>query len=351
MVRVEIKGVHRVVRRLADGSTREHHYAWRGGPNFWSSDADVVKNSPAYVAALAAVATRPKPSRLPTPDLVDAYLSSAEFRSKKPRTQADYRKWALRFARAFAADPAEMFEDPDSRGEVNDWRSQWAHSPKQFDYAGTVATIILTWAQDAGKIRQHHVGRLRKVYESDRAEIVWTPSDLEKFNGVAPEWARRVLGVACETGLRPGDLIKLTRQHVEITPRGRRLKIRTNKRGRVASIPVTPTLAQILDATPPDRMLVAVNAHGRPLTAQRASEGVRQWRDKAGLSDVLRLQDARGTAATRLLRAGCSLNQIAAHMAWSLRHAANVIERYASVSPDDADEVLTLLAIAKGAER
>lgn len=29
---VKIKGIHRVKRRLADGTTRVHYYAWRGGP-------------------------------------------------------------------------------------------------------------------------------------------------------------------------------------------------------------------------------------------------------------------------------------------------------------------------------
>ena len=127
--------------------------------------------------------------------------------------------------------------------------------------------------------------------------------------------------------------------------------MRTNKRHRVATIPVTPEMADLLDQTPVGQLLILVNAHGRPLTPHRASEALRQWRDKAGLKPEvvgydLRLQDARGTAATRLLNAGLSLAEIAAHMGWSLRHAANVIERYALVSHDDSDLVLEKLATA-----
>ncbi|MGY6410191.1 MAG: hypothetical protein ACXIUV_04085 [Alkalilacustris sp.] len=113
---------------------------------------------------------------------------------------------------------------------------------------------------------------------------------------------------------------------------------------------MTPGLAAVLDATPRDRVLILTCARGLPLTEHRASEAVRQWRDKAGLSPELRLQDPRGTAATRLLRAGCTLQHIAGHMAWSLHHAVNVIERYAAVSPDDSDEILTLLAASRAAE-
>ncbi|WP_241232858.1 hypothetical protein [Paracoccus haematequi] len=40
-------------------------------------------------------------------------------------------------------------------------------------------------------------------------------------------------------------------------------------------------------------------------------------------------------AATRLLNAGLELAHIAAHMGWSVRYAAAVIEHYARVSPDE----------------
>lgn len=106
-------------------------------------------------------------------------------------------------------------------------------------------------------------------------------------------------------------------------------------------------MAAILDATPKDRLLILTNANGQPLTEHRASEGVRQWRDKAKLSDTLRLQDARGTAATRLLNAGLSLAQIASFMGWGLRHVQNVIEHYARLAPGESDRILEALIAAK----
>ncbi len=345
--------VHRVPRKVI-GGTRFHFYAWRGGPKFWDG-WEKHPSDPAFFEAYTAAIKRPKPATYTTPQMVDDFLSSAEM-PKGERTRKDYRVWALRFAEAFKEDPAAMFEEPASRGEVQDWRKQWAHSPRQYDYAGTVVTRILNWAwKDAGKIKQHHCAGLSKVYEADRAEIVWTPAHREALDAVAPEWVRRILTVACETGLRPGDLIRLSWQHVETTPMGRRIRLRTNKRKRLAYVPVSPAMGAILDATPPassGRLLILLNAKGTPLTEHRASEGLRQWRDKAGLTPAalgydLRLQDARGTAATRLLGLGLSLSEIASHMGWSLRHAAAVIEHYARVSPDESDAILLKLARAK----
>jgi len=51
-----------------------------------------------------------------------------------------------------------------------------------------------------------------------------------------------------------------------------------------------------------------------------------------------------------LLNAGLSLAEIANHMGWSVRYAANMIERYARVSPDETDAVMVKLETAKKGE-
>ncbi len=293
------KGVHRVRRSLTSGKVRWHFYAWRGGPKFWEDDRKKPID-PNFYHSFTAVASRPKPSAYMTDRMVDDFLSSAAM-PKGERSKQDIRKWALRFADHFRDAPAVIFEDRASRGEINTWRAQWMHSPKQHDMAGTHAVRVLNWAVGEGKLAEHFCHRLPKIYEVDRSEIVWTPADCQAFDAVAPEWVRRILCVACETGLRPADLTKLTLSHVEQTPQGRRLRVRTNKRKRLAHIPVTPGLATVIDTTPVGQLLILTSAHGLVLTPKNASDGIRQWRDKAKLSSDLRLQDTRGTAATCLL--------------------------------------------------
>lgn len=265
------KGVHRVRRKLVGGKSRWHFYAWRGGPKFWIDDCREPRD-PDFAVAFAEIMVRPKPAKLMTPDLVDDFLSSTAM-PKGERSRADLRKWALRFAEHFKDAPACIFEERSSRGEVNGWRANWKHSPKQHDMAGTHAVRVLNWAVEEGKLSEHHCHKLRKLYEVDRSEIVWTSADREAFDAVAPEWVRRILCAGCETGLRPADLIKLTPAHVETTPGGRRLRVRTNKRKRLAHIPITPELAAVIDATPKGRLLILTNASGDPLTPHRASEG------------------------------------------------------------------------------
>lgn len=282
------------------------------------------------------------------PELVDKFLDSAAM-PPRPRSRADVRKWALRFAKKFHDAPAAIFEERGSRSEMNEWRAEWKHSPKQHDAAGTHAVRVLNWAMKEGKLAIHHCHDLSRLYHVDRSEIVWPPADRETFNANAPDWVRRIFCVACETGLRPADLIKLTRGHLQNTPKGRRLRVLTNKRKWLAHIPITPELAEVTDSTPADRMVILVGGNGKPMKEPRnASNAITRYRRKSGLSDELRLQDCRGTAATMLLNSNLGLSEIANHMGWSVKYAAQVIEHYARVSPDQTDAVLVKLAQAKG---
>ncbi|MEP1612064.1 MAG: hypothetical protein ABJL72_09090 [Roseobacter sp.] len=73
-------------------------------------------------------------------------------------------------------------------------------SPKQYDDAGTHIAILLNWAVKEGKLKTHHCS-FEKVYEADRSAIIWSQEHIDKFLKVAPEYMRRVLIAATETGL------------------------------------------------------------------------------------------------------------------------------------------------------
>ncbi|MEL6978072.1 MAG: tyrosine-type recombinase/integrase, partial [Pseudomonadota bacterium] len=92
---------------------------------------------------------------------------------------------------------------------------------------------------------------------------------------------------------------------------------------------------------------------GGPLTESYASQKLGLWARRAGVNPALTLNDARGTAATNLIRAGVKLDKMAVCMGWSIKHAAAVIEHYVSVDRSCADEVLAILEAhrAKGEQK
>ena len=346
-MRVRLVGVHRVRKKLADGRAVEYHYAFRGGPRIWQTGDDYGPGSPRYLAKLAEADGPKAAAGLFRATIID-YQGSADWRKLAPRTQKDYSRWITEIDAAFGDAPLKAFERPAIVGVALKWRDRW--SGRQADYAWTVLVRIVSWAVGRKAIPVNHLAGVPRLYEVDRSDIIWTEADREAFRAVAPREVVAALDAACETGLRPGDLVNLARSHIQTTPRGRRILIRTAKRKRWASIPVTERMGEIIDAVPPGRMLILVSSHGAQWTEEQVSKQVKLYRRKAKLREDLRFYDARGTACTRLLLAGSTLAEIASHMGWSVPTAANMIQVYAALDPTLSDSILIRLEEARAAK-
>lgn len=366
MSHVKLTGIHRVKKKLANGEIRKYHYVHRGGPKFWDSDSGILIGSPDYLEAFL---SKSKPGLLKVPQkaesrnvtsaVIQRYRSSAHFVNLAPRTKSDYVKFLDAFEKEFGPDPIKMFEEVEAVQEIRNWKQQWSHSPKQYDYATTVATLILNWAKEEDKvIAVHHHSRVRRIYKSDRSHIIWLPEEIQALLDEANQREARVVVAASEGGLTPQDIGLLKREHVQKTPMGRRLFFKRTKNGKPVAIPVTPALAQLIDTTPDNQEYLVVSLDGHKLQPERASGIIRDLRQrvndaakndrsKINIRNELHFYDMRGTAATELLRAGCSLEQIATTMGWGIRHAGNIIENYVALVPEKSDEVLVKLAKAR----
>jgi len=339
MFKVRLTGINRVKARLADGTRVEYH-SIRGAKDsrFWKSTDTIKIGSPEYLAAYQG-AKRPSTDGDTFGKLIIDYLDSGEFRKLAPRTKADYRRWIDHIRDRFASAPLAVFENPKVRQAALKWRDQW--NGKNAEYAWTVLRRIVSWAVDRGKIGNHYLRGGGGLYKSDRADIIWTEQEIVTIGQEAPSYISRALRAAAETGLRPGDLIRLSKNHILTTPNGRRIQIRTNKKNRMASIPVTQKMAEIIDSAP--GLIILTNSRGLTWTEGALSKAVTRARRAANLREELRLYDARGSAATRLLFAGATLSELAVYMGWSPKTAAEMIEKYAALDPAMADSVLVKL--------
>lgn len=327
-----IDRVHRVGKTLSGRRRVRYHYAFRGGPKFWTEPTDGYDHA-AYVRAYdAARKTSPVSEKSTIAKLVTEYLSSAEFRGLRERTRRDNRKWADRFSDRFGKAPLSILENRRFRDKVMQWRDGWKHSPRQADNAWGIAKLLANWAKNRGLIMAHVLEGGGKLYHVDRSDMVWTKPEIEAFLAIAPEYVRRILVTALATGLRAGDLTKLSRAHI----RDGVISMRTEKRQTMASLPILPELQAIIDETPSGRLAILSKAHGEPLTPDYASKLITRWRREAGITRELHLHDARGTATTRLVRAGVPLDQIALWMSWKPDYAQKMLVRYLALDPDRA---------------
>lgn len=344
MTRVNLRGINRIRKKLADGTVREHHYVGRGrgAIKFWDSTGDIRVGSPDYIAAFSAARKSTPAAQGKFRSLILAFLNSQDFSMLAPRTQADMKRSIYHpdngIDRKFGDAPLAALEDPRIRTQALDWRD--TIGGKVGDDRIRHMQRIVAFGYDRGRIRLHHLQKIKSVYKSKRSEIFWMPEEIAVFEAGAPDHVSRILCIALETGLRPGDLVRLSWEHIHPTQQGRRIAIWTQKRKRLASIPVTERMAQMLDSTPQRQVRLIVNKSGEPYQHENyLGDAVGVWRDKLKIRKELRLYDARGTAATRLLEAGADLKEIATHMGWSLKHASEVIERYVALSPAMSDSL------------
>lgn len=360
-----IAGVHRVTKMRKDGSKLKYHYVFRGGPKFWDSTMAFDAADDRYVSAYEAVMRDLRNERAPKVDgkstafALQLYRDSAEFCELSQRTRDDYEKYLTSFEEEFGEDPLAMFQERAVNGEIRAWRTKWKNSPRQYDYAGGVVTTFLNWCVDVDhSLDVHHHKGQKKLYKANRAQIVWLPEEIDMLLAEASPKERPVVIAFSEGGLAPQDVGLLRRRHVQTTPKGRRLFFARKKTDNPVSLPVTKALGEVIDNLPEGQDLLVTSLTGKPLKALRASQIIRDVKLRhnkkvdEGLLDVrirdeLRAYDMRGTAATALLRAGCSLNEIAVTMGWGLRHASNVIENYAALVPEVSDEVHRKLRKAK----
>jgi len=349
-LRVNLTGINKVKKRLASGEVIELHYAWRGrgAPCFWRSDSAVKIGSAQYLAALSEASPKGEAARGKFREVILAFLDSQEFKALAPRTQADMKQSVYHadgIDKTFGDAPSRAFDDPRIRKAALDWRDRIGG--KVGDSRIRHLQRIVGFGLDRAMVLQNHLRGIKAVYKSNRAEVVWTDPEIERFIAGAPAHVARILVAATETGLRPGDLARLTKRDIEATGQGQRILLKTRKRGRIASIPVTPKMAEVIANARGDHIIT--NKRGMPYKHENyLGDAVATWRAKLKLRSELRLYDARGTAATRLLEAGAELQEIATAMGWSLKHASEVIERYVALMPSMSDGLADKLEKMRG---
>jgi integrase len=318
-MRVVLKGIDSAVKRLADGSTRTYHYAWRGGPRL-----EGEPGTPEFVASYnAAVAGRPARRDGKTLEgIVDSYLDSQGFATKRDRTREDYRKIARRIVAEFGDMPLAAFADKRVRGEFLEWRDKLAKaSPRQADYSYAVLALILSWARDRGTIDVNPCERAGKVYSATRADKVWRQDDEAAFLSKASHVLSLAFLIAVWTGQRQGDLLALTWNAYD----GANVKLRQSKTGRYVVIPVGAPLKAALDAEPRRAVTILTTQAGLTWTADGFSAS---WRKAAINAKVagLTFHDLRGTAVLRLALAGCTVPEIATITGHSIRDVQSILD-------------------------
>lgn len=321
-MRVQLKGINRVSKRLADGSRVTYFYAWKGGPRLPGKPGD-----PEFVAAYnAAVAEKVKVPSGTLQAVLTTYQQSPKFADLAPRTRKDYGKHVRLIEAEFGDFPLAALPDRRTRAVFLDWRDKLAlKSRRQADYVFSTFAAIMAWANDRGLILSNPCERPGKLYRSGRADLIWTEADEAALLKVAPPRIRLAYLLAVHTGQRQGDLLRLTWNAYD----GQHIRLKQGKTGKRVVIPVGGVLKSALDEAAKDKRAVTIltTVTGTSWTSHGFSATWRKVLAKAKVTG-LTFHDLRGTAVTRLALAGCNEAEIATFTGHSLKDVATILDAH-----------------------
>lgn len=317
-MKVRLKGI-----ATATSKGHRYYYAWRGGPRLKG-----LPGSPEFMASYQEALS----ARRPVDDnkiraLVADYKASPAFTGLAETTRRIWTRWLDRIVDRFGDYRVGLFDHPEKiRPVIRRWRDTWSDKPRSADYAIQVLSRVLSHAVDLDKLKTNPCVGIKSVYSNDRSEVIWTDADLAAIKAVASPEVWFAVSLAAHTGLRAGDLTKLTWAHVG----GDAIVIPTNKSrgGMSAFIPLYDGLRLLLAEIPKRSPVVLTNEKGRPWADGVNGTSFRNARDLALPGRDLHFHDLRGTAATRFHAAGLTNREIAEVMAWEEGQVEKIIRRY-----------------------
>jgi integrase len=323
MVRVNLKGVAK-----ATAKGRTYWYAWRGGPRLRGEPG-----SPEFISSYReAHESLRKPDASRFRSLVVQYKTD-KLETLAASTRQKWAPWLDRIAEHFGDLSIAQFDRPEKiRPIIVQWRNRWTNKPRTADYGLQVLSAVLSYAVDPlGKVAGNPCEGIKQLYSSNRSEIIWTDPDIELLKKTCSTEIAQVVDLASHTGLRFGDLLRLSWSHIGddalIIPTGK------SKGRREAIVPLYDALREVLQSIPRRATTILTNRRHRPWTENGFSSAFNRAKHAAGLSDRnLHFHDLRGTAATRFYRAGLSKDEVADVMGWERDHVARIITRYVSRS-------------------
>ena len=108
------------------------------------------------------------------------YKASSDYKNLAESTRDQRGKWLDRIGEYFGDLSIAQFDRPEKiKPVIRRWRNQWADRPRTGDYAMQVLARVVAHAVDPlGKIAGNPCEGIKRLYDDDRSDIIWTDSDI-----------------------------------------------------------------------------------------------------------------------------------------------------------------------------
>ncbi len=221
------------------------------------------------------------------------YRASADYEKLAIATKAHWGPWLDRLAAYFGTLSIAALDNPKVRPIIRQWRNRYADKPRTADMGMQVLSRVCGYAVEQGKLTVNPCEGIKALYSADRAAIIWTDADIARIKQTGTAEVGHAIDLAALTGLRRGDLLRLSWSHVH----DNEICIPTNKSGRRvdARIPLYADLRAALARIPKRAMTILTNSKGQPWTNTGFGQMITAAKGRAGIGDELHFHDLRGT--------------------------------------------------------
>ena len=188
------------------------------------------------------------------------------------------------------------------------------HGRRIANYVMAVISVACEHGKEQGIIKENPVRgvkRVRRARGAPAANRPWTEAERQVVLTQGPPQIRIPVALGMFTGLRKGDVLKLTKTAI----RNGQIWRRTSKTGQEVSIPIHPDLAQLLAAEPAhDAVTIAVTTNGTPWTISGFNstfiKAIAKLQQQGLVGDGLTFHGLRHTVGTLLIEAGADIDTV-----------------------------------------
>lgn len=329
----ELKGVHKVRKKLASGKIVYYYYAWRGGPRI---HADPKTEKDAFIAEYRQhMLTASTEGILTLEGLIDLFTGSEkkpnpDFLALSASTQRDY-LYAFRLIRErWPRLPARLTQQRGMKRDIRDWHRSFAKNPRKADKLLFALSKVFSYAIKHEYIEKNPCTGIDRIYRGSRWEFVWTDAMIEKVRREGKPHIVAAMEVAVYTGQRQGDILALKWPQYD----GTHLQLRQGKTGKRVKVRLHKDLKALIDQlkqAAEDRKVrsasILTNSRGRPWTQDGFQTSWRKEMARLGIEGVT-FHDLRGTFITARRREGSTVEQIASISGHTISEVRSVLEKH-----------------------
>lgn len=343
---MELKGLHKVKRRLADGSVRHHYYAWRGGPKLkepfgtqaFAAEFFRLRNEEAKAAA--GIRT--------LDDLIDDFTGpedhrSVQFRALADTTQTDH-LYAFKLIKAeWPSLPLKLTQQRGMKAMIRKWHHSFAANPRKADKLLFSLSKVFSYGISEEIIDKNPCTGITRLYSGSRKDTIWSDAQIALMQAKGQPHIVLPFLLALMTGQRQNGVLALSWSDYD----GTHLNFRPSKGSRKRRVRVHSRLKAELDrcklamqGKKIESLRICTNSRGRPWTKDGFKTSWGKERDRLGIEGVT-FHDLRGTFITLRRREGASAAQIASVTGHSIKEVNRVLEaHYLAEDQETSDAVI-----------